>query len=189
MSKMMIVLVVLLSLAVSGLFLVKHKNASLRASLDRANNVASERQATITMLKNQLHVALTRADKNELAQVALRQELENAAKREAQREKTITRLLNENEDFRRWYGADLLMLCAGCTSAPPAPAPVIVHNACPKVSLCPMPGSDPQTNGDLSADIRQLENALARCASQVKMIKHCQEENDAQTRQPAQGAD
>lgn len=63
--------------------------------------------AMLTMLKNQLHVALTRADKNELAQVALRQELENAAKREAQREKTITRLLNENEDFRRWYGADL----------------------------------------------------------------------------------
>ncbi|EMV2323102.1 LysB family phage lysis regulatory protein, partial [Escherichia coli] len=41
MSKLMIVLVVLLSLAVTGLFLVKHKNASLRASLDRANNVAS----------------------------------------------------------------------------------------------------------------------------------------------------
>ena len=37
MSKLMIVLVVLLSLALSGLFLVKHKNASLRASLDRAN--------------------------------------------------------------------------------------------------------------------------------------------------------
>ncbi|HBD5130127.1 TPA: hypothetical protein KKL03_004709 [Escherichia coli] len=37
--------------------------------------------------------------------------------------------------------------------------------------------------------IRQLENALARCASQVKMIKQCQDENDAQTRQPAQGAD
>ncbi|EPF3889560.1 Rz1-like lysis system protein LysC [Escherichia coli] len=46
------------------------------------------------------------------------------------------------------------MLCAGCTSARPAPTPVIVHNACPKVSLCPMPGSDPETNGDLSADIR-----------------------------------
>ncbi|EGI4248779.1 phage lysis protein [Escherichia coli] len=40
-----------------------------------------------------------------------------------------------------------------------------------------------------SPAIRQLENALARCASQVKMIKHCQDENDAQTRQPAQGAD
>ncbi|EFN4612058.1 phage lysis protein [Escherichia coli] len=57
------------------------------------------------------------------------------------------------------------------------------------MSLCPMPGSDPQKNGDLSADIRQLENALARCASQVKMIKPCQDKNDAQTRQPAQGTD
>ncbi|MCV5359577.1 Rz1-like lysis system protein LysC, partial [Escherichia coli] len=45
------------------------------------------------------------------------------------------------------------MLCAGCTSVRPAPTPVIVANACPKVSLCPMPGSDPETNGDLSADI------------------------------------
>ena len=63
MSKLMIVLVVLLSLAVAGLFLAKHENASLRASLDRANNVANGRQTTITMLKNQLHVALTGADK------------------------------------------------------------------------------------------------------------------------------
>lgn len=189
MSKLMTVLVVLLSLAVAGLFLVKHENASLRASLDMANNVASEQQTTITMLKNQLHVAITRADKNELAQVALRQELENAAKREAQREKTITRLLNENEDFRRWYGADLPDAVRRLHQRPACADAVIVHNACPKVSLCPMPGSDPQKNGDLSADIRLLENALARCASQVKMIKHCQDENDAQTRQPAQGAD
>ncbi|WP_251987102.1 Rz1-like lysis system protein LysC, partial [Escherichia coli] len=28
-----------------------------------------------------------------------------------------------------------MMLCAGCTSVRPAPTPVIVHNACPKVSL------------------------------------------------------
>lgn len=63
MSRLMIVLVVLLSLAVAGLFLVKHKNASLRASLDRANSVASGQQTIITMLKNQLHVALTRQKK------------------------------------------------------------------------------------------------------------------------------
>lgn len=63
MSKLMIVLVVLLSLAVAGLFLAKHENASLRTSLDRANSVASGQQTTITMLKNQLHVALTRAEK------------------------------------------------------------------------------------------------------------------------------
>ncbi|EON3660190.1 Rz-like lysis system protein LysB, partial [Escherichia coli] len=104
-------------------------------SLDRANNVASEQQTTITMLKNQLHVALTRADKNEMAQVALRQELENAAKREAQREKTITRLLNENEDFRRWYGADL----------PDAVRRLHQRPACTDASDCPqrMPESEP----------------------------------------------
>ena len=36
MSKLMTVLVVLLSLAVAGLFLVKHKNASLRGALNNA---------------------------------------------------------------------------------------------------------------------------------------------------------
>lgn len=56
-----------------------------------------------------------------------------------------------------------LMLCAGCTSVRPALTPVIVANACPKVSLCPMPGSDPQKNGDLSADIRQRERAGTLC--------------------------
>lgn len=67
MSRLMTVLVVLLSLVVAGLFLVEHKNASLRASLDRVNNVASGQQTIITMLKNQLHAVLTRTDKNELA--------------------------------------------------------------------------------------------------------------------------
>lgn len=78
-----------------------------------------------------------------------------------------------------------LMLCAGCTSAPPVPTPVIVYNACPRVSLCPMPGSDPTTNGDLSADIRQLESALERCALQVRTIKNCQDKIDVQAEKSA----
>ena len=135
MSRLIIAQVVWLSLAVAGLFLEKNKNDIPRAAPDRANNVASEQQTTITMLKNQLHVALTRADKNELAQVALRQELENAAKREAQREKTITRLLNENEDFRRWYGAGL----------PDAVRRLHQRPACTDASDCPqrLPESEP----------------------------------------------
>lgn len=44
-----------------------------------------------------------------------------------------------------------------------------------------MPGSNPKTNGDLSADIRQLERALIVCALQVETVKHCQDELDAQT--------
>ncbi|ATT64297.1 TPA: phage lysis protein [Salmonella enterica] len=57
------------------------------------------------------------------------------------------------------------------------------------MSLCPMPGSDPKTNGDLSADIRRLEGALTACALQVKIVKHCQDELDAEAQKPAQGAD
>lgn len=49
-----------------------------------------------------------------------------------------------------------------------------------------MPGSDPKTNGDLSADIRQLETALERCALQVETIKTCQDKTDVQTEEPAQ---
>ncbi|WP_410695827.1 Rz1-like lysis system protein LysC [Citrobacter freundii] len=77
------------------------------------------------------------------------------------------------------------MLCAGCTSAPPVPTPVIVYNACPRVSLCPMPGSGPSTNGDLSADIRQLESALERCALQVRIVKNCQDKIDVQAEESA----
>lgn len=79
-----------------------------------------------------------------------------------------------------------LMLCAGCTSAPPVPTPppVIVYNACPKVSL-PDAGKRPVTNGDLSADIRQLESALQRCAIQVDTVKQCQDEIDAKAQQSA----
>jgi len=81
-----------------------------------------------------------------------------------------------------------LMLCAGCTPAPPAPPPVIVYSACPKVSLCPIPGSDPLINGDLSADIRRLENALTACALKVETVKDCQDKIDAENEKSAQGA-
>ncbi|HGH4635711.1 TPA: Rz1-like lysis system protein LysC [Enterobacter bugandensis] len=79
------------------------------------------------------------------------------------------------------------MLSAGCTPAPPAPPQPIFYHACPKVSLCPMPGSEPATNGDLSADIRRLEYALIACALQVETIKNCQDKFDAQTQEPAPG--
>ena len=82
-----------------------------------------------------------------------------------------------------------LMLCVGCTPAPVAPPPVIVYSACPKVSYCPMPESEPLTNGDLSADIRRLEHALAACALQVETVKDCQDKLDEESTQPARSAD
>lgn len=48
-----------------------------------------------------------------------------------------------------------------------------------------MPESEPVTNGDLSADIRRLEHALAACALQVETVKHCQDKLDEESTQPA----
>lgn len=116
-------LIILLALAAAGLLWLRQENSSLRASFDRVNRIACENRRTAEMLKNQLTVAADRADRNERAQTALREKLNAAGAREAQREKVITRLLNENEAFRRWYSADLpdavrrLHRRAACTSA------------------------------------------------------------------------
>ncbi|MGQ8841077.1 Rz1-like lysis system protein LysC [Serratia sp. TSA_7] len=66
----------------------------------------------------------------------------------------------------------------GCTSVPASSAPQIIYVGCPTVNPCRIPSSRPATNGDLSADIRQLEDALATCAVQVDAIKTCQEQHN-----------
>ncbi|MEI7250041.1 MULTISPECIES: Rz1-like lysis system protein LysC [Pectobacterium] len=79
--------------------------------------------------------------------------------------------------------AGMALLCltilSGCTAAPPLTTPMIIYVGCPKVTSCPIPGSSPETNGDLSADNRQLESALMSCALQVETIKHCQGQHSA----------
>ncbi len=74
-----------------------------------------------------------------------------------------------------------LLMLQGCTSAPASPAPQIIYIGCPTVNPCQIPASSPVNNGDLSADIRQLENALAACAVQVDAIKTCQEQYHVKT--------
>jgi outer membrane murein-binding lipoprotein Lpp len=74
-----------------------------------------------------------------------------------------------------------LLMLQGCTSAPASQVPPIIYVGCPTVNPCPIPASSPKNNGDLSADIRQLENALAACAVQVEAIKTCQEQHHVKT--------
>ncbi|EPQ0922864.1 Rz-like lysis system protein LysB [Klebsiella oxytoca] len=100
-------LIALLVLAVLGLLWLRHENGNLSRSFEAANRVASEQKTMIGMLKNQLNVAGQLARRNESAQVALREQLAKAGEEARRREQTITRLLNENEDFRRWYRAPL----------------------------------------------------------------------------------
>ncbi|EFR3131710.1 LysB family phage lysis regulatory protein [Salmonella enterica] len=101
------VLITLLVLAVLGLFWLRHENGNLRTSFEKANRVASKQKTTIGMLTNQLSVAGQLARRNESAQVALREQLAKAGAEANRREQMITRLLDENEAFRRWYNAPL----------------------------------------------------------------------------------
>lgn len=79
----------------------------------------------------------------------------------------------------------LLLLClltlSGCTNAPRSPTPTIIYVGCPTVNSCPLPGSSPAVNGDLSADILQLETALVACGLQVEAVKQCQEQHHVKT--------
>ncbi|WP_235937459.1 Rz1-like lysis system protein LysC [Rahnella contaminans] len=77
------------------------------------------------------------------------------------------------------------MALAGCTNAPPLPAPQIIYVGCPAVTSCPIPASSPATNGDLSSDVRNLEAALVACGLQVEAVKQCQEEHRVKTRSTA----
>ncbi|WP_218832465.1 Rz1-like lysis system protein LysC [Hafnia paralvei] len=81
-------------------------------------------------------------------------------------------------------GISLLCLMAlqGCTPAPPLTPPTLIYVGCPKVASCPIPGSLPKTNGDLSEDNRQLERALVNCALQVETVKQCQEPHDVKAK-------
>ncbi|MCS2163247.1 Rz-like lysis system protein LysB [Scandinavium sp. H11S7] len=100
-------LMILLVIAGLALVWLKHENSKLSRTFTRANDVASDQKRTITMLKNQLLTAQRLSADNDRAQVQLRQKLAAAGTRAARRERTITRLLNENEDLRRWYSAEL----------------------------------------------------------------------------------
>ncbi|EKM6438488.1 LysB family phage lysis regulatory protein [Cronobacter sakazakii] len=96
-------LIVLLLLALAGLVWLGRENSTLARSFEKANRVADGQKRQIGMLKNQLSVAVSLADNNERAQVKLRGQLDAAREAAQRQEQTITRLLNENDEFRRWY--------------------------------------------------------------------------------------
>lgn len=101
------VLIILLAGLLGGVLWLRHDNANLSRSFEKANRVATEQKTTIGMLKNQLSVSQRIARTNEAGQVRLADELTAAGELATRREQTITRLLNENEELRRWYRADL----------------------------------------------------------------------------------
>ncbi|AOV98007.1 protein lysB [Edwardsiella hoshinae] len=94
---------IVMSLALGAALWLRHENSNLRRGFDTANKVASAQKTQITMLKNQLSTASAVSRRQERDQVVLRQQLDAANTLATHRNKTITRLLNENETLRSWW--------------------------------------------------------------------------------------
>lgn len=101
----------------------RHENLNLSRSFAKANQIAAEQKNTINALNHQLAVSQRMARENENAQVRLRDALAVTAEEMARREAALRRLMNENEELRRWYHAQLpdvvrrLHTRAACASA------------------------------------------------------------------------
>ncbi|WP_039057034.1 Rz-like lysis system protein LysB [Enterobacter sp. Bisph1] len=115
-----------LVIASLGLLWLVQQNHSLSAALAQSRQLAHEQNDTIAQLKAQLSATQTLADKNQQAQVALRLQLDAASTHAVQREQAITRLVNENDAFRRWYS----------TRLPDAVRRVHQRPACPSAGHC-----------------------------------------------------
>lgn len=117
---------VVLLLAALGLLWLIQQNHALRASLTQSQQLTREQNDTIVRLKTTLNAAASLAEKNQQAQVTLRQHLNAASAQAVLREQAITRLINENDAFRRWYSAEL----------PVAVRRVHQRPACPSAGHC-----------------------------------------------------
>ncbi|MFJ5341512.1 Rz-like lysis system protein LysB [Pectobacterium sp. CHL-2024] len=85
-----------------------------KRQLSDAEKLISEQSATLVKQSLELLVRdgvidtlQASAIRNEQAQAELRTKLSQAGQLAASRDKTMTRLINENTDLRRWYSANL----------------------------------------------------------------------------------
>lgn len=116
-------LLLMLAALVAMTLWYRHDNQNLSRSLTKTNQIVREQKSAINTLNQQLNASQRLARENENAQVRLRDELAAAGETLARREVAIGKLINENEELRRWYTAQLpdavrrLHVRAACASA------------------------------------------------------------------------
>ncbi|MBL0909105.1 LysB family phage lysis regulatory protein [Pectobacterium carotovorum] len=99
-------------LVVAALFIVllyvTKRQLSDAEKLIGEQSAALVKQSSDLLVRNAIiDELLAREMRNEQAQAELRTKLSQAGQLAAGRERTLTRLLNENADLRRWYSANL----------------------------------------------------------------------------------
>lgn len=100
-------LIILLMVAVVGLWWLTRENRELGQALSDATQTITTQKNNLATLQNQLNVVRDNANRSERAQVVLRQQLGDAQQLATDKDKKITRLLNENKPLRDWYRSAL----------------------------------------------------------------------------------
>jgi len=100
-------LIILLVVAVVGLWWLKRENRELGQALSDATQTITTQKNNLSTLNNQLSVVRDNAERSERAQVLLRQQLSHAQQLATGKDQKITRLLNENKALRDWYQSAL----------------------------------------------------------------------------------
>lgn len=100
-------LITLLVLAVVAVWWVKRENSELTRSLSDAIETIGKQKKALQASQKALTELEARTRSNERAQVLLREQRDTAEALATRRHQTITRLLNENENLRRWYVSPL----------------------------------------------------------------------------------
>lgn len=100
-------LITLLVLAVVAVWWVGRENRALTRSLSDAIETIGKQKKALQASQRALTELQTRARSNARAHMLLREQRDTAEALANRRNHTITRLLNENENMRRWYVSPL----------------------------------------------------------------------------------
>ncbi len=96
-------LITLLVLAIVAVWWIGRENRELTRSLSDATETIGKQKKALQASQRSLAELRGRARSDERAQVLLREQRDTAEALANRRNQTITRLLNENENLRRWY--------------------------------------------------------------------------------------
>ena len=100
-------LILLLTLAIAGLFWMNSESRTLTHRLENAQKIISEQKNSLDTAAHQLATLRENTVRNERAQAALRQQRDRAQQLVTRNDLKMKRLLNENADLRHWFQSPL----------------------------------------------------------------------------------
>ncbi|WP_224557121.1 Rz-like lysis system protein LysB [Pectobacterium versatile] len=107
MSTFTRVILVVAALFIVLLFVTKRQLSDAEKLISEQSERLVKQSLELLVRDGVIDTLQSSAIRNEQAQAELRTKLSQAGQLAAGRERTLTRLLNENADLRRWYSANL----------------------------------------------------------------------------------